>query len=70
MLAQLPTHTLTNIDYRRSRGTAKPFAASPGQARAEYLRLYGEQVAQMKKLKRRVGRSWRWHQDYDTAEED
>jgi len=66
VLQNIPEGTPTNEQYRRSRGTDGPFAAAPKQARAEYRRLYGKQIAQMKKLKTRVGRSWRWHQDYDT----
>ena len=64
MLTELPTGTLTNMQYRRSRGTHRKFRDDRAVILRVWRRLYGEEIAAAKKDRRR-GHSWRWQEEYN-----
>ena len=62
MVPKIPPGTMTNMQYRRSRGTDKKFRPDPD----EWFRVYGNVIKAASKRRGLFGRSATWHDMYDT----
>lgn len=58
----LPTESVTNEQYRAARGTDGK--AKLGGAMKEWRRLYGPEIKRARRLRKLLGKSWRWHESY------
>lgn len=55
---------MTNAEYRKSRGTDKPFATAPEQANTEWRRMNKKEIdAAAAREKARGGKLRRWQAD-------